>query len=363
VSDERADNGFQTMATPNKSQLSPHAVIGVFVALLGVLFTLDNLHLLQVDHLLRFWPIAPIGVGLLVLMQADSPGEWWKGSFWLAAGSLFMARSLGYLPFSPWDLWPLFLVLVGIKMMWNAKSSASCQDWRGPRGKRLERMARRRQKWASRMQQRGDDFHDWSSTFGGGPSSSPPDWTHDPHSSFAPGATPGPGVEPPPLPDLDPLPGLDDEEAEGASAGAGAGAAAGAGAQSRAGGATRSYAEAESRVTLFALMSGVKRKFAGIFRGAQLTAIMGGIELDLRGAKVEDGAVIDALAFWGGIEIFVPENWAVVNQGHALMGGFDDSTRHPDPGERPRLIVRGLALMGAVEIKPKPRDSWWKGKS
>lgn len=354
---DRADNGFETMATPNKSQLSPHAVIGVFVALLGVLFTLDNLHLLNVDHLLRYWPIAPIGVGLLVLMQADSPGEWWKGSFWLAGGCLFMARSLGYLPFSPWGLWPLFMVMVGIKMIWNAKSGASCEDWKGRRGNRLERMARRRQKWADRMRQRGLDVHDWTSTFGGGAPAGTHDWTHDPHTSFSPGTTPD--VEPPPLPDLDPLPGLDDDEPEGASAGT----AADAGEASRGRGRPRSYPEAESRVTLFALMSGVKRKFAGIFRGAQLTAIMGGIELDLRGARVEDVAVIDALAFWGGIEIFVPEDWSVVNQGHALMGGFDDSTRHPNPGEPPRLIVRGLALMGGVEIKPKPRDNWWKGKS
>jgi hypothetical protein len=250
--------------------------------------------------------------------------------------------------------------MVGIKMIWNAKAGASCDDWKGPRGKRLERMARRRQRWASKMQQRGRPFQDWSSSFGGGGTSSgsagSDDWTHDPHSSFAPGSTPD--VEPPPLPHLDPL-GMDDDDPDGARADA----AAGTGEEGHADGRTRSYPEAESRVTLFALMSGVKRKFAGLFRGAQLTAIMGGIELDLRGARVEDVAVIDALAFWGGIEIFVPDDWAVVNQGHALMGGFDDSTRHPDPGERPRLIVRGLALMGGVEIKPKPRDNWWKGKS
>jgi hypothetical protein len=118
----------------------------------------------------------------------------------------------------------------------------------------------------------------------------------------------------------------------------------------------------ESRVTLFALMSGVTRKFKGVFQGGQLTAIMGGLELDLRQAELQGTAIIDTLAFWGGVEIFVPEGWTVINQGFAFMGGFDDQTHSPAPGTHPRLIIRGLALMGGVEIKTKKKESWWKGK-
>ena len=51
----------------------------------------------------------------------------------------------------------------------------------------------------------------------------------------------------------------------------------------------------------------------------------------------------------GGIEIKVPEDWTVVCKGFPVMGGFEDTTKpRGDTGKR--LVVRGLALMGGVEV-------------
>jgi hypothetical protein len=107
-------------------------------------------------------------------------------------------------------------------------------------------------------------------------------------------------------------------------------------------------------VSAFAFMAGVKRQSSALaFRGGDASAIMGGIELDLRNAKIADGeeAVIDAFAWWGGVEIAVPENWRVVGKVMPLMGGFEDKTRGNSNGTGPVLIVRGIAVMGAVEVK------------
>jgi predicted membrane protein len=343
------------MATPTKSQLNLHAVIGVIICMLGVLFTLDNLHLIDAHNLLQYWPLAPIGVGLLILMQASETAEWIKGTVWMAIGGLFLARSMGVLPFNPWALWPLFLVLLGVRMMWQPKPM-DCDGWQS---RRAERLQRRRQRWTDRMGRGrapwdprvdpGSGFeHDDPGTPG---DTSPHDpgssWTHNPYSSFTSGETGGSAtVEPPPIPNLGGS--ASDPDADAEARGGYTGGA-------------RPF-DAGGRVTLFALMSGVTRKFKGVFRGGQLTAIMGGLELDLRGAQVQDVAIIDTLAFWGGIEIFVPEDWSVVNEGFAFMGGFDDQTHSQPPGNRPHLIVRGLALMGGVEIKIKKKDNWWRGK-
>jgi predicted membrane protein len=77
---------------------------------------------------------------------------------------------------------------------------------------------------------------------------------------------------------------------------------------------------------------------------------MGGCEIDLRKAGIAaDPAVIDTFALWGGIEIYVPDDWEVVNRGFAVMGGFEDKTKRPvEP--KGRLVVTGFALMGGVEI-------------
>jgi hypothetical protein len=104
--------------------------------------------------------------------------------------------------------------------------------------------------------------------------------------------------------------------------------------------------------TLVAFMGGVSRSGAWISaRQLQVVAIMGGVDLDFRDAQLGPGVTeIVVLALMGGVHITVPPGLAVEVEGMGIMGGFDHSVRTPvaiDP-ERPRLRVRGLALMGGV---------------
>lgn len=109
--------------------------------------------------------------------------------------------------------------------------------------------------------------------------------------------------------------------------------------------------DTNSVISAVAVLSGVNRgNNSASFRGGDLTAIMGGCEIDLRQAQINGEAVIDVFAMWGGIEIKVPETWTVVSQVTPFMGGFDDKTRPPQAGAH-RLIVRGFILMAGVEIK------------
>ncbi len=102
-----------------------------------------------------------------------------------------------------------------------------------------------------------------------------------------------------------------------------------------------------------AVMSGVKRRSSSRdFRGGDLIAVMGGAVLDLRDAAMASGeAQVEVFAMWGGIEIFVPQGWAVEAKVFPFMGGVDDRTTHPAAENPPRLVVRGLVIMGGVEIK------------
>jgi hypothetical protein len=109
----------------------------------------------------------------------------------------------------------------------------------------------------------------------------------------------------------------------------------------------------EAEVRTFALLSGNEvRSTAARFRGADLGAFMGGVNLDLRQAGLADDeeAEIDVFAMWGGIEIRVPREWTVVSKVMPLMGAFEDKSE-PLAGATRRLIVRGLVVMGGVEVK------------
>lgn len=115
----------------------------------------------------------------------------------------------------------------------------------------------------------------------------------------------------------------------------------------------RSASVSDQTVGAIAVMSGVKRRSASPdFRGGDLIAFMGGTTLDLRDAGIASGeARIEVFAMWGGIEVFVPEGWVVVDKVFPFMGGVDDKTRRPTAEAPPRLVVKGLVIMGGVEIK------------
>lgn len=115
---------------------------------------------------------------------------------------------------------------------------------------------------------------------------------------------------------------------------------------------SRGRRDQADKIDAFALMGGTAHGTnSQAFRSGAATAFMGGCEIDLRQARIAGGeAVFDAFAMWGGVEIRVPEDWAVENRGIGLLGGFVDSTRRPaEP--KGRLVLSGLAIMGGVEAK------------
>jgi predicted membrane protein len=107
-----------------------------------------------------------------------------------------------------------------------------------------------------------------------------------------------------------------------------------------------------NRISALALLSGnVRRTTANEFIGGDLTAIMGGCEIDLRDSTIgTEPAVIDAFALWGGIELKVPESWQVVSEVTPILGGFENKARTAASSSQ-KLIVKGMAIMGGIEVK------------
>ena len=114
----------------------------------------------------------------------------------------------------------------------------------------------------------------------------------------------------------------------------------------------RAAADENQTVTAVAVLGGVARgNNSPSFKGGDLTAFMGGCELDLRQASIDGEAIIDVFAMWGGIEIRVPDDWTVIVKAMPLMGGVDDKTRPPQGVSRHRLVIRGFVIMAGVEVK------------
>jgi predicted membrane protein len=221
--------------------LTPQLLIGLLIALVGVLFTLDNLGIAEAGRYIRFWPIGLVAIGLLKLWQAkDGCGGAFGGFVFTLAGLWLLVEQTVDVRVGFDDMWPLLMVFLGAYLVWRGTFS--------------------------RVRAAGADGH--------------------------------------------------------------------------------------STVNATAILSGVRLASSSrTFRGGDLTAIMGGCEVDLRQATIGGEAVIDVFSMWGGIEIRVPDDWVVVNQGTPIMGAVEDKTR-PTPGAgAQRLIIRGVAIMSGVEVK------------
>src|SRR6185369_1608876 len=85
-------------------------------------------------------------------------------------------------------------------------------------------------------------------------------------------------------------------------------------------------------------------------------AVMGGVEADLTRARPRGREVVaEVFAWWGGIELIVPEDWHVVSEVTPVMGGVEDSTHFAGGEPATTLVVRGLVVMGGVEIRNTKR--------
>ncbi len=110
--------------------------------------------------------------------------------------------------------------------------------------------------------------------------------------------------------------------------------------------------DVDALLNIFCLLSGTKRICTSKeFVGGEITAIMGGCEIDLRRAAMKERqARINIFAFWGGIKITVPEGWNVIVDATAILGGVENKTRPGDVEQGPQLVIKGFAIMGGAEV-------------
>lgn len=226
----------------NAIRIAPRLLVGLGILALGVLWTLDNLDIIESERLTQWWPVVIIAIGLVRLLDPLKSKS--ASVLFIAVGSVWLLDSLDVANVDLGDLIPFGIAAIGAKLIWDALRRTS-------------------------------------------------------YSAALAGADPN------------------------------------------------------STITAFALWAGVKRQSTSDeFRGGDASAIMGGVEIDLRNAKMREGeqAVLDAFALWGGVEVKVPQNWRVVSKVMPFMGAFEDKTV-PNDTSGPVLIIQGTAIMGGIEVK------------
>jgi predicted membrane protein len=91
------------------------------------------------------------------------------------------------------------------------------------------------------------------------------------------------------------------------------------------------------------------------FKGGKITAIFGGMELDLTKAKLAQGRnELEIACIFGGVTFIVPDDWNISVEVTPILGGFNDSRkltpgRILDPSRQ--LAIKGAVIFGGGEIK------------
>ena len=102
--------------------------------------------------------------------------------------------------------------------------------------------------------------------------------------------------------------------------------------------------------TATAIFSGCDLKADGeVFEGAELNAVFGGVECDLRNAILEKDCTVKATAIFGGVSILVPKHVNVVVSSTDIFGGVSNDTA--TTGGTVTLYVNATAMFGGVDIE------------
>jgi hypothetical protein len=91
--------------------------IGVLIMTLGIALLLDRAGVIDAFGRSSFWPIVIITIGLVKLAHRPVAGPR-QGGWWVFFGVLLLLNSMHVLRFR--DSWPLFLVAIGISIVWNS---------------------------------------------------------------------------------------------------------------------------------------------------------------------------------------------------------------------------------------------------
>lgn len=89
------------------------------------------------------------------------------------------------------------------------------------------------------------------------------------------------------------------------------------------------------------------------FKGASVSSIFGGTELNFSQADIETKAVIDVNCVFGGMTLIVPADWKIVSDLTSVFGGIEDK-RPTDSlnleNSTKTLVLKGKCVFGGVEI-------------
>lgn len=98
-----------------------------------------------------------------------------------------------------------------------------------------------------------------------------------------------------------------------------------------------------------AVFSGVEEKISKIESDFSATSVFGGVDLDLRKAKIEKDIVIECTTVFGGIDLKLPDNVNLKINGLPMFGGIDNRYDETQDGKI-TIYINYTCIFGGIDI-------------
>lgn len=109
----------------------------------------------------------------------------------------------------------------------------------------------------------------------------------------------------------------------------------------------------EDKIESVSVFGGVKKNVVSKnFKGGEIVCIMGGAEINMIQADIQQPVVIEVVQIFGGTKLILPPHWIIQSEMAAIFGGIEDKRPiHPNADEQKKiLIVKGTSIFGGLSI-------------
>ena len=92
-------------------------VVGGLIVLIGLMILLDNMGIVRIHDVWRYWPVLLIVVGVAKVVESRAPAGYIWGGVITLAGALLLLDNLDIVVFDFNLIWPLLLIAFGLSML------------------------------------------------------------------------------------------------------------------------------------------------------------------------------------------------------------------------------------------------------
>lgn len=110
----------------------------------------------------------------------------------------------------------------------------------------------------------------------------------------------------------------------------------------------------EDYITANAFFSGITKKVVSKnFKGAHISSVFGGNEINLSQADFTGEVTIDVTCVFGGVTLIIPANWKIKSDLTSVFGGIDDQRPNVSSetmDDTKTIYLKGGCVFGGIEI-------------